>query len=83
MEYVYKTKGICPSQIQIEVNGDTVGDVKFFGGCNGNGKGVAALVKGMKVDEVIARCKDIKCGSKPTSCPAQLAQALREMTGKA
>lgn len=82
MEYVYRTKGVCPSKIKIEVDGDTVGKVEFCGGCNGNGKGIAALVKGMKVQEVIARCKDITCGSKGTSCPAQLAKALAEITEK-
>ena len=82
MDYVYRTKGVCPSQIKIEMHEDTVGNVEFCGGCNGNGKGVVALVKGMKADEVIARCKDITCGSKGTSCPAQLAKALQEITKK-
>ena len=55
-----------------------VKNVIFTGGCSGNTQGVAALAKGMKVDEVIERLKDIKCGAKPTSCPAQLAKSLQE-----
>ena len=56
----------------------TVQDVQFIGGCNGNTKGISSLVKGMKVEEVIAKLKDIECGSKGTSCPAQLAKALQD-----
>ena len=77
MEYVYKTKGVCPAQIVIECNGDTVEKVQFCGGCNGNGKGIGALVAGMKMEDVIARCEHIQCGFKDTSCPDQLAKALR------
>ena len=58
--------------------GDTVKSVKFYGGCNGNTKGVGALVEGMKVEEVISRLKGIKCGMRPTSCPDQLARALEQ-----
>ena len=76
MYYTYKTKGTCSSQIDLEVENGVVQDVKFTGGCNGNTKGISALVKGMKVDEVIARCQGIRCGFKPTSCPDQLATAL-------
>ncbi len=76
MHYTYKTKGTCSSQIDLEVENGVVQDVKFTGGCNGNTKGISALVKGMKVDEVIARCQGIRCGFKPTSCPDQLATAL-------
>lgn len=76
MHYTYKTKGTCSSQIDLEVENGVVQDVKFTGGCNGNTKGISALVKGMKVDDVIARCQGIRCGSKPTSCPDQLATAL-------
>ena len=76
MHYTYKTKGTCSSQIDLEVENGVVQDVKFTGGCNGNTKGISALVKGMKVDDVIARCQGIRCGFKPTSCPDQLATAL-------
>lgn len=78
MEFTYKTKGVCSSSIIIEVEDDTVLDVKFVGGCNGNLKGIGALVKGMKIEDVIERLDNIKCGFKNTSCPAQLAQALKE-----
>lgn len=79
MEYVVKPKGVCPSEIRIACTGDTVDSVQFQGGCNGNGKGIGALVAGMKIDDVIARCENITCGFKNTSCPDQLAKALREI----
>ncbi len=74
----YKTTGTCSSAIDFEVEDGIVKEVKFIGGCNGNTQGVAALVKGMPVDEVISRLEGIKCGFKPTSCPDQLAKALKE-----
>lgn len=74
----YKTHGICSKEIIIEVDGDTVSDVKFVGGCNGNTQGIASLVKGMKVDDVIKRLKSIDCNGRGTSCPAQLAEALEQ-----
>ncbi len=74
----YKTTGTCSSAIDFEVEDGIVKEVKFIGGCNGNTQGVAALVKGMPVDEVISRLEGIKCGFKPTSCPDQLARALKE-----
>lgn len=79
MVYRYKTRGTCSSEIVIELDGDIVKSVKFIGGCSGNAKGVGALVKGMKADEVIKRLKGIKCGFKQTSCPDQLATALSQM----
>lgn len=75
----YKTTGTCSRAIEITVDGDRVDSVRFEGGCSGNTQGVAALVKGMPVDEAISRLKGIKCGFKPTSCPDQLARALEEM----
>ena len=63
--------------IHFNVEDGKVTDVQFFGGCNGNLKGIAALVNGMNIDEVIARVEGIKCGMKSTSCPDQLAQALK------
>lgn len=74
----YKTSGTCSSAIDFEVEDGIVKEVKFIGGCNGNTQGVAALVKGMPVDEVISRLEGIKCGFKGTSCPDQLAKALKE-----
>ena len=78
MEYHYHTKGTCSREIIIDLDGDTVRSVSFVGGCNGNLKGIRSLVKGMEIDEVIRRCKGIRCGMKQTSCPDQLAQALQE-----
>lgn len=77
MHYTYKTKGTCSSQIDLEVENGVVQEVKFTGGCNGNTKGISSLVKGMKVEDVIARCQGIRCGLRPTSCPDQLATALQ------
>lgn len=79
MEYVYKPTGVCPREIVIDCEGDTVTGVKFCGGCNGNGKGIGALVAGMKIDDVVSRCEGIQCGMKSTSCPDQLAKALRRI----
>ena len=78
MTYTYKTQGVCASKIEFEVNEGIVDNIRFIGGCNGNTQGVAALVKGMKVDEVIKRLEGIDCGGRGTSCPAQLANALKE-----
>lgn len=78
MEFAYKTKGTCSTLILINVEGDTVKSVRYQGGCNGNLQGIARLVEGMKVDEVISRLEGIRCGFKPTSCPDQLAKALKE-----
>lgn len=75
----YKTQGTCSQEIDITLKDGVIDSVVFTGGCNGNLKGVAALVKGMKPEEVIARCKGIRCGFKSTSCPDQLAQALEQM----
>ena len=76
MAYSYKTKGTCSQEILFDVRDGKVHDVQFISGCHGNTQGVAALVEGMDVDEVIARLKGIKCGRRPTSCPDQLALAL-------
>lgn len=73
----YQTKGTCSSAIDIEVNGGVIESVSFIGGCNGNLKGISSLVKGMKVEDAIARLEGIRCGFKATSCPDQLAQALK------
>ena len=78
MQYTYKTKGTCSQMINFEVEDGKVKNVQVFGGCNGNLKGIAALVEGMDIDDVIARVEGVKCGMKSTSCPDQLAQALKE-----
>ena len=73
----YKPRGVCAQMIDVELDGDVVKSVAFLGGCAGNTQGVAALVKGMKVDEAIERMQGIRCGFKSTSCPDQLALALK------
>lgn len=78
MEIKYQPHGVCARQIVIDVEDGVVNSVKFVGGCSGNTQGVAALAKGMKVDDVIDRLEGIRCKSKPTSCPDQLAKALKE-----
>ncbi|MFI3205846.1 MAG: TIGR03905 family TSCPD domain-containing protein [Clostridia bacterium] len=78
--YSYKTRGVCAREIKVELEGDVVKSVQFVGGCNGNTKGISALVEGMKVNDVIAKCENITCGTKASSCPAQLALALKEIT---
>ena len=79
MKYSYRTSGTCSSQIDLEVEDGILKEVHFIGGCNGNLKGISALVKGMKVEEVISRLEGIRCGYKPTSCPDQLCQALKTL----
>lgn len=74
----YKTSGVCASAIDFEVENGLVRNVRFIGGCSGNTQGVAALVEGMPVEEVISRLEGIRCGYKSTSCPGQLAKALKE-----
>lgn len=78
MEFDYTPKGVCSRNIHVEIEDGIVKNVQFTGGCSGNTQGVAALCKGMKAEDVIARLKDIKCGAKSTSCPAQLAKGLQE-----
>lgn len=75
----YKTKGVCSREIHIETEGNIVKSVDFVGGCNGNASGISRLVVGMPVDEVIKRLEGVTCGFKSTSCPDQLAQALKSM----
>ena len=78
MQYEYKTKGTCSQRILFEINEGKVEKVQFIGGCNGNLQGISKLVEGMDVDAVIERIEGIHCGFKPTSCPDQLAKALKE-----
>ena len=74
----YSPRGVCARRIELTLDGKTVKEVKFIGGCSGNTQGVAALAEGMDANEVIARLSGIRCGFKNTSCPDQLATALRE-----
>ena len=76
MTYTYRTSGTCSSSISFDYEDGRVSNVRFSGGCNGNLKGIAALVDGMSADEIIAKCSGIKCGFKNTSCPDQLAKAV-------
>ena len=77
MKYTYKTKGVCSRSINLEIENGEVRNVSFEGGCNGNLQGIGQLVEGIKIDDVIERLENIKCGFKNTSCPAQLAEALK------
>ena len=74
----YKTHGVCTRRITFDVKDHQLTNVHFEGGCAGNTQGVARLVEGMDIDEAIRRLDGIRCGFKPTSCPDQLAQALKE-----
>ncbi len=78
MQYEYKTKGTCSQRIFFEIEDNKLKNVQFLGGCNGNLQGIGALVEGMDVNEAIRRLDGIRCGMKPTSCPDQLATALKE-----
>ena len=75
--HTYIPRGVCSRQIDVDLDGDTVTSVQFTGGCDGNLKGISSLLKGMKVEDAISRMEGIRCGPKPTSCPDQLAQALK------
>ena len=77
-KFVYTPSGVCSRKIELIIDGDKIALVKFTGGCSGNTQGVAALVKGMKAQDAIERIEGIRCGFKPTSCPDQLAKALKE-----
>lgn len=79
MAYTYRPKGVCSQMISFDVEDNKVKNVKFVGGCPGNLQGVARLIEGMDKDEAISRIEGIRCGAKRTSCPDQLAQALKEV----
>jgi len=78
MQFEFKTKGTCSQMIFFKIEDGRVYGVEFLGGCNGNLQGIGKLVEGMLVDEVITRLEGIHCGMKPTSCPDQLASALKK-----
>ncbi len=75
--FEYKTSGTCSQRILFDIEDGKLKNVQFLGGCNGNLKGIGSLVEGMAVEEVIARLDGTTCGAKSTSCPDQLAQALK------
>lgn len=74
----YKTFGTCSREINFDVVDNKITNLSFLGGCNGNLQGIGKLVEGMDIDEVIKRVEGIKCGARPTSCPDQLAKALKQ-----
>ena len=82
MQYRYQTHGVCSRSITFELVDNTVRNVQFEGGCNGNTKGIGALIEGMDVGEAINRLAGIRCGFKSTSCPDQLSKALQEALNK-
>ena len=76
MVYSYRTRGTCSRQIDVELDGDIIKSVQFYGGCNGNLQGISAIVRGKTIEEVEKAFSVIRCGMKPTACPDQLVQAL-------
>lgn len=78
MQYEYKTRGTCSQKIFFDIEDGKVSNVQFIGGCNGNLKGIGALVEGMNIEDVISRLEGTTCGMKSTSCPDQLVKALKE-----
>ena len=83
MTYEYQPRGVCSRRIRLTLENGTVREVCFEGGCSGNTQGVSRLVEGMPAEEAVRRLSGIRCGSKNTSCPDQLAQALKQMRDEA
>ena len=83
MTYTYRPRGVCSQLMEIELEGNIIKSVKVTGGCSGNLQGISRLVEGMDADKAIARMEGIRCGFKPTSCPDQLAKALRACKAEA
>ncbi len=82
MTYTYRTSGTCSTQIDFELDNGIIQSVAFTGGCNGNLQGISRLVTGMTAEEAAEKLQGIQCGWKPTSCPDQLAKALKEAMAK-
>ena len=78
----YRPKGVCSQSIDFDIEDNKVKNVSFVGGCSGNLQGISRLIEGMDVNEAISRIEGLRCGFKSTSCPDQLAKALKEATGK-
>ncbi len=76
MEYIFNPRGVCSRQFVFDIDNGIVNSVNIIGGCHGNLQGIAALLKGMRVEDAISRLKGIRCGMKPTSCPDQIAKGL-------
>ncbi|MBS4803853.1 MAG: TIGR03905 family TSCPD domain-containing protein [Clostridium sp.] len=81
--FVYKTQGVCSTEIHLDIQDNIIKDVQFIRGCQGNLMGISALVKNMNINDVIAKLKGIECGKKSSSCPDQLSKALEEYLKKA
>lgn len=79
---IYKTSGVCSTEIHFDIKNDTIENIEFIKGCPGNTMGVSALIKGMKVEDAISKLKGIDCRGRGTSCPDQLAKALEEYLNK-
>ncbi len=82
MQYEYKTSGTCSQRIYFDIEDGKIKNVSFLGGCNGNLKGICSLVENMNVEDVITKLEGICCGMKSTSCPDQLARAIKEATSE-
>ena len=82
-QFTYQTKGVCSRAIEIEIEDGIIERVQYIGGCHGNTQGVAALVRGMRVEDAIERLSGIDCRGRGTSCPDQLSIALREYLAQA
>ena len=82
MTYHYTPRGVCSRDIAVDVEDGTIRRIEFRGGCHGNLQGISRLVEGMRVDDAIRRLDGIHCGFKSTSCPDQLAQALKQYEGE-
>lgn len=82
MQFEYRTRGTCSQRILFEIEDGILHNVQFLGGCNGNLKGIGSLVEGMPAQQVVERLEGTTCGMKPTSCPDQLAKAIKEALAK-
>jgi len=82
MKYEYTPRGVCSRKMIFDIEGGVIRSLEVIGGCNGNLKGISSLVEGMRVDDVISRLEGISCGGRPTSCPAQIAEALKKFTAE-
>lgn len=80
--YTYNTFGTCSARIDFDIEDGKIHNVTFLGGCNGNLQGIGRLVEGMSINDVISKLEGISCQGGPTSCPDQLARALREVAGQ-
>lgn len=81
MQYSYTTRGVCSAMVEFDIDNGIVSNVRFTRGCHGNTQGVSALCEGMKAEEVIKRLEGIDCGGRGTSCPDQLAKAIKHAIG--